>query len=132
MARLRKTITLVLGGARRGKSRFAPEPAAESSRVAHVATARPHDGEMLHKVAHHRGQRPSTWNRVETPLHLAGAIRSESGKANVVLIDCFMLLVPNAMQLNLKAEAELPTSCAHGRRLANAEKGTRPLQGRTR
>ena len=104
MVKPRRTITLVLGGARSGKSRWAQERAAEFVRVTYLATARASDAEMLAKIARHRRERPSTWRTVEVPVDLPEKIRSESGNADVLLIDCFTLYVANVMRTGRKAE----------------------------
>ncbi|MBM4083869.1 MAG: bifunctional adenosylcobinamide kinase/adenosylcobinamide-phosphate guanylyltransferase, partial [Planctomycetes bacterium] len=54
-------ITLILGGARSGKSRFAQEKAATYGRVAYVATAQAGDEEMAARIKLHRKQRPAEW-----------------------------------------------------------------------
>lgn len=104
MPKLRRTITLVLGGARSGKSRHAQELASKFRRVVFLATLRPLDPEMRTKIARHRRDRPSGWRTVEAPLHLAEAIRSESRNADVLLVDCFTLFVSNFMRLGRQAE----------------------------
>jgi adenosylcobinamide kinase/adenosylcobinamide-phosphate guanylyltransferase len=105
MPKLPRTITLVLGGARSGKSRYAQELAAKFRSVVFLATLRPMDAEMRRKIAHHRRERPSAWKTVEVPLRLAEAIRSESAHADVLLIDCFTLFVFNMMRVARRAEA---------------------------
>lgn len=92
-----KTITLVLGGARSGKSRYAQQIASRFERVTFIATGRPGDAEMRRKIARHRGERPAAWKTVEAPLNLHQTIRSESQKADVVLVDCLTLYVANVM-----------------------------------
>jgi adenosylcobinamide kinase/adenosylcobinamide-phosphate guanylyltransferase len=104
MPKLRRTITLVLGGARSGKSHYAQELAAKFKRVVFLATLRPLDAEMRRKIVHHRRARPSAWKTVEVPLRLAEAIRSESAHADVLLIDCFTLFVSNMMRVARQAE----------------------------
>jgi adenosylcobinamide kinase/adenosylcobinamide-phosphate guanylyltransferase len=92
-----KTITLVLGGARSGKSRYAQQIASRFERVTFIATGRPGDAEMRRKIARHRGERPAAWKTVEAPLNLHQTIRSESQRADVVLVDCLTLYVANVM-----------------------------------
>jgi adenosylcobinamide kinase / adenosylcobinamide-phosphate guanylyltransferase len=106
MSKPRRTITLVLGGARSGKSRWAQERAAKFRRVTYVATARAGDGEMRQKIARHRKERPGTWNTVEAPLRLPQTIRAESRKADVLLIDCLTVYVANVMRIGRKAQPE--------------------------
>ena len=67
---LPKTVTLVLGGARSGKSRYAQGLASAFERVVYIATARRDDAEMRAKIAHHRRERPSAWKTVEVPSHV--------------------------------------------------------------
>jgi adenosylcobinamide kinase/adenosylcobinamide-phosphate guanylyltransferase len=105
MAKPRRTITLVLGGARSGKSRWAQEQAARFSRVTYLATAQAGDGEMRAKIARHQSERPHTWKTVEVPTDLPQTILSESAGADVLLIDCFTLYVANVMHTGKKAGA---------------------------
>jgi adenosylcobinamide kinase / adenosylcobinamide-phosphate guanylyltransferase len=105
MAKPRRTITLVLGGARSGKSRWAQERASDFPRVTYVATAQAGDAEMRQKIARHRSERHSTWRTVEAPVHLAEAIRLESRDADVLLIDCLTLYIANVMRTGRKSEA---------------------------
>jgi adenosylcobinamide kinase/adenosylcobinamide-phosphate guanylyltransferase len=117
MAKHRRTITLVLGGARSGKSRWAQELAARFRRVVFVATARALDAEMRRKIARHQRERPSIWKTVEAPVRLPETIHSESRNADVLLIDCFTLYVSNVMRLSRSAEAD---NNRHIRRLCDA------------
>jgi adenosylcobinamide kinase/adenosylcobinamide-phosphate guanylyltransferase len=61
----RKTVTLVLGGARSGKSHYAQQLGERAERVVFVATAQPGDEEMRRKVELHRSSRPKHWQTVE-------------------------------------------------------------------
>ena len=73
-------VTLVLGGVRSGKSRYAQLEAARFSRVTFVATARPSDAEMRRKIAAHRRERPAAWKTVEVSAALDAVIRREGQK----------------------------------------------------
>jgi adenosylcobinamide kinase / adenosylcobinamide-phosphate guanylyltransferase len=106
MAKSRRTITLVLGGVRSGKSRWAQERAAKFRRVTYLATARASDSEMRAKIARHRRERPAAWNTIEAPVQLPEAIRAESQKADVLLIDCLTVYVANVMSSSGKAQAD--------------------------
>ncbi len=64
------SVTLVLGGVRSGKSRYAQQLAGESRRVVFVATAKISDDEMQRKIERHREERPKEWLTVEEPLEL--------------------------------------------------------------
>jgi len=89
-------LTLVLGGARSGKSRYAeglitrlPPP------WVYVATAQAFDDEMRARITEHRGRRAAGWRAVEAPLALADALR-DAGDAPV-LVDCLTLWLSNLM-----------------------------------
>lgn len=92
-----KKITLILGGARSGKSRYAQELASGFRRVAFIATAEALDDEMRQRIAHHREERPTGWSTVETPLALEDAILQCGVRSDAVLVDCLTLWVSNLM-----------------------------------
>ena len=88
--------TLVLGGARSGKSRFAEGLAkgVEGSRT-YIATAEPFDEEMRQRIARHREQRAGEgWTTIEAPLDPAAALRGAEG---FVLLDCVTVWLGNLM-----------------------------------
>lgn len=92
------SITLVLGGVRSGKSRFAQKIAERAQKVTFIATAeRRDDAEMIAKIDRHRADRPASWLTVEEPLALAKAIRNVGG-CEVVLIDCLTLFAANLLE----------------------------------
>ena len=92
------TTTLVLGGARSGKSAYAEKLAAESGReVVYIATASAGDSEMAARIAQHRSDRPQHWVTVEEPVQLADAVRRHSTNTNLVLVDCLTLWLSNLM-----------------------------------
>ena len=90
--------TLILGGARSGKSALAECLArASGDDVTYIATSRAGDGEMSARIAHHRAQRPAHWHTVEEALLLADAIRSACSAGRTVLVDCLTLWLTNLM-----------------------------------
>lgn len=94
----RPVVTLVLGGARSGKSAFAQLLVTESAGpVLFVATARATDEEMAARIEAHRAARPTGWMVAEAPLRPAQAIRGWAGEVGTVLLDCLSLLVSNLM-----------------------------------
>jgi adenosylcobinamide kinase / adenosylcobinamide-phosphate guanylyltransferase len=102
-----KSVTLVLGGARSGKSFHAQELAGAFERVSFIATGRASDAEMRQKIARHRRERPAWWKTVEAPVKLAEAIRRESEKTDVILVDCLTVYVANVMgAARTKAKAD--------------------------
>jgi adenosylcobinamide kinase/adenosylcobinamide-phosphate guanylyltransferase len=91
--------TLITGGARSGKSRFAQEMALKSGKaVLFVATAEAGDEEMKQRIEAHRKVRPSTWQTLEATTHIGSRIMEHIGKAHTVIIDCITLLVNNVFQ----------------------------------
>jgi adenosylcobinamide kinase/adenosylcobinamide-phosphate guanylyltransferase len=90
--------TLVLGGARSGKSRHG-QGLAEASGLdlVFVATAEAHDGEMASRIARHAAARDARWRLVEAPFDLAAAIAAEARPDRLLLIDCATLWLSNVM-----------------------------------
>lgn len=86
-------VTLVLGGARSGKSRAALELLGSERDVAFVATARPGDQEMRERIAAHRAERPGSWRTIEEPRDLAQRISAEIAPHEAVVLDCLTLWV---------------------------------------
>ena len=90
--------TLVLGGARSGKSGFAEKLVRDSGLAKiYLATAEAGDGEMRERIAHHRERRGADWHTLEAPLQLAETFSREAGKDRIVLIDCLTLWLSNLM-----------------------------------
>lgn len=90
--------TLVIGGARSGKSSLAARWAAErSNRVCCVVTAKRSDDEMVARIETHRRERPSNWRVREEPLRLATALQEESRSGDLLLIDCLTLWTANCL-----------------------------------
>lgn len=97
--RRRGLMTLVLGGARAGKSHFAQELAQQrGERVLFVATAEAKDEAMARRIDAHRRFRPRNWRTVEAPLSVAEAVAREADDAQVVLLDCLTLLAANVIE----------------------------------
>ncbi len=91
--------TLVIGGARSGKSRHA-EALARASGLERIylATATAWDDEMRDRIARHRAARAEDgWRTVEEPLALTQALRREAAPGRVVLVDCLTLWLTNVM-----------------------------------
>jgi adenosylcobinamide kinase/adenosylcobinamide-phosphate guanylyltransferase len=96
---LAKEITLLLGGARSGKSHYAQQLAKElGDKVLFVATGEPLDEEMQSRIAEHKKARPKNWRTVEMPSGIGKEIEGQIGDAEVVLIDCLTLLVSNLLR----------------------------------
>ena len=91
-------LTLVLGGARSGKSRYAEQCAAESGKqVTYVATATAGDSEMQERIARHQKERPVNWKTIEEPVQLAKTLRTGSAEDQILLVDCLTLWLSNIL-----------------------------------
>ena len=100
-------LTLVLGGARSGKSRYAesliealPPP------WIYLATAEARDAEMAKRIAEHRARRDAGWRTIEAAHDLAAALgRVPPGVP--VLIDCLTLWLSNRMLAEADMDREI-------------------------
>ena len=93
-----RTPSLVLGGARSGKSLWAesvvnrfPPP------YIYVATAQAFDEEMETRIRQHREHRKELWETIESPTDLTGALESIKGLGKPVLVDCVTLWLSNLL-----------------------------------
>jgi adenosylcobinamide kinase/adenosylcobinamide-phosphate guanylyltransferase len=93
-----RSVTLVLGGVRSGKSRFAQNLAQPASSVAFVATAKPVDAEMRAKIRRHQQERPKHWRTVEEPVDLARIFATHASQFDLLLVDCLTIFVANALE----------------------------------
>lgn len=93
------TVTLVLGGARSGKSAHAERLVLGLGLTpVYIATAEAHDAEMAERIARHRSDRAGRgWVTVEEPLDLAGVIGREASDGRAILVDCLTLWLSNLM-----------------------------------
>ena len=94
-----KKFSLLLGGARSGKSSLAEKIAAEEGgdAVLYVATAEAGDEEMADRIARHQAARPENWRTLETPTGVGQAVKQAWQGEAVVLLDCITLLVNNLL-----------------------------------
>jgi adenosylcobinamide kinase/adenosylcobinamide-phosphate guanylyltransferase len=88
--------TLLIGGARSGKSSLALRWAGErSADVCVLVTGTESDPEMAGRIAAHRRERPAHWRVCEEPVRLGRALRQI--EASLVLIDCLTLWISNCL-----------------------------------
>jgi adenosylcobinamide kinase / adenosylcobinamide-phosphate guanylyltransferase len=91
-------VTLILGGARSGKSLFAETEASRDGReVVYIATAEVKDVEMQERIRHHRERRPASWRTTEEPVHLAQALAAEADEKRCLIVDCLTLWLTNVI-----------------------------------
>lgn len=98
-------ITLILGGARSGKSARALILAGDAPRVM-IATAEALDAEMTDRIARHKAERDAGWGLVECPLDLSAAIARAAAPDRVLVIDCLTLWLSNLMHADRDPEGE--------------------------
>jgi adenosylcobinamide kinase/adenosylcobinamide-phosphate guanylyltransferase len=100
-------LTLVLGGARSGKSRYAENLIAASQPPwVFVATAEAGDAEMAERIALHRRRRGRDWQTIEAPHDLTAALANIAADAPV-LVDCLTLWLSNRMLADSDLEVEI-------------------------
>ena len=97
-------ISLILGGARSGKSAYAEKlMRAMPPPWIYCATAQALDDEMRDRIAHHRARRAEGWITLETPLDLDEALAAAT---HPILVDCLTLWLTNIMLVGRDVAAE--------------------------
>ena len=101
-------LTLVLGGARSGKSRHAEQlTLATGLEPWYVATGTAGDSEMTTRIEAHKARRGASWNVVEEPLELAATLGEIARHDRAVMVDCLTLWLTNQMMAEHDLEAEM-------------------------
>ena len=115
-------LTLLIGGARSGKSRLAIRLADEhDGSVVFIATGEAGDEEMADRIARHRAERPAGWLTVEEPVRLRDALAAAQADACVV-VDCLSLWVANLIEQRPAEQIEAEATAAA--KLAASRPGT--------
>jgi adenosylcobinamide kinase/adenosylcobinamide-phosphate guanylyltransferase len=105
-------VTLVLGGARSGKSRYAERfVEGAASRGTYCATAEVGDAEMAERIAAHRARRGPFWRTIEAPLALTAAIAAHAEPERPLLVDCLTLWLSNLLLAGKPADEEAGVLC---------------------
>jgi adenosylcobinamide kinase / adenosylcobinamide-phosphate guanylyltransferase len=100
--------TLILGGARSGKSRHAEMLGrAHGGALVYIATGEAGDSEMAERIKRHRLGRGPEWTTIEEPVELVAAVSREAGPRRFVLIDCITLWITNLMGLRRAVPVEV-------------------------
>ncbi len=103
-----RNLTLLIGGARSGKSSHAEQLVARyPAPWAYIATAEAYDEEMRERIALHRAQRGDGWQTIDAPLDLVDVIEAVPD-GRPMLIDCLTLWLTNHML----AEHDVVAECA--------------------
>ncbi len=97
----KSNLTLILGGARSGKSSYAQNLAEATGKpVTFIATAQALDDEMSLRIQKHRAERPMSWETLEIQFDIASQLHRV--KSKVVLLDCVTLLISNLLMQFVK------------------------------
>jgi adenosylcobinamide kinase/adenosylcobinamide-phosphate guanylyltransferase len=100
-------VTLVLGGARSGKSRYAEALVErQPGTCVYLATGQAGDAEMAERIRRHQARRGPRWRTREAPLDLVGALRTHAAPGAAVLVDCLTLWISNLMAADCDVDAE--------------------------
>lgn len=106
--------TLVLGGARSGKSKYAEalvEGSNADSGLVYVATAQAHDDEMKERITVHQRRRSERWTTMDTPYDLNMTLKSDACCSRAVLVDCLTLWITNMMLAGKNVRREIDELC---------------------
>ena len=96
-------ISLILGGVRSGKSRYAVEQAKKSKKkTAFIATCVFFDKEMRNRIRLHRLSRPKHWKLIEEGQDITSALRKIENSYGTAVVDCLGLWISNLLSDNLK------------------------------
>lgn len=106
--------TLVLGGARSGKSKYAEdlvEGSDASGGLVYLATAQAYDTEMHDRITIHQRRRGDRWSTMDVPLDLNMALKSDACCSRAVLVDCLTLWITNLMMAGKNVSREIDELC---------------------
>ena len=107
--------TLVLGGVKSGKSRYAEQlvrawaagDAQRPRKVLSLETAESRSDEFSHRIERHRAQRPASWRTIEEPLDIAGVIDRYAETGCCVLVECLTLWMSNLLAEEARMDERL-------------------------
>jgi adenosylcobinamide kinase / adenosylcobinamide-phosphate guanylyltransferase len=91
-------LTLVLGGARSGKSRYAQGLIGDRQAIYVATTRRTRDREMSGRIEKHRADRPSSWTTIEEPESVPRVVRSAAPADAPVIVECATLWLSNLFE----------------------------------
>lgn len=102
-------ITLVLGGARSGKSAYAEKIIEDLGGGFYLATSRVWDAEMAERVQIHQARRNDLWQTIEEPVAIHDIITSTD---KPMLVDCLTLWLSNLMEMEADIDQETEQLCS--------------------
>jgi adenosylcobinamide kinase / adenosylcobinamide-phosphate guanylyltransferase len=114
-------LTVLIGGARSGKSALALERAASAEDVVFLATGEAGDEEMAARIERHRRERPGHWKTMEEPLALREALESVD-PSSCLVVDCLTLWVANIVEAG-RTDGEIEVEATEAARAAAARSG---------
>jgi adenosyl cobinamide kinase/adenosyl cobinamide phosphate guanylyltransferase len=105
-------LTVLIGGARSGKSQLAVRLATRGDgAVVFIATGAAGDPEMADRIGRHRAERPEGWHTVEEPTRLGEALTAAPDGA-CVIVDCLSLWVANLIEQQTATQIEAAAGSA--------------------
>jgi adenosylcobinamide kinase / adenosylcobinamide-phosphate guanylyltransferase len=108
-----RRVTLVLGGARSGKSRHAEGLARRhKGRLVYIATGEITDDEMRLRIERHREDRGAKWMTVEAPLDLVAALQQADHASAFILVECITMWINNLIYHKMDVAAQVKRLCA--------------------
>lgn len=110
-------ITLVLGGARSGKSRYSEQlghdwlKANPNGERLYIATCQAFDDEMSNRIDKHKEQRGDNWTTIEEPFQLSDCLTRDARKPRFVLVDCLTLWLTNHLLAENAIDQKISDLC---------------------
>ena len=100
--------TLILGGARSGKSAYAEKLVLSCGlSPIYIATGEPRDDEMQTRIEHHKQRRGTMWTTIEEPLALCDVLKNNATATHIILVDCLTLWLSNLMMADKNINLEI-------------------------
>jgi adenosyl cobinamide kinase/adenosyl cobinamide phosphate guanylyltransferase len=91
-------LTLVLGGARSGKSRHAQRLIGQRQAIYIATTRRTRDREMARRIDRHRADRPESWITIEEPEAVPHVVRTAAPSDAPAIVECVTLWLSNLFE----------------------------------
>lgn len=99
-------VSLILGGAKSGKSKYAEDLSANYENKLYIATAEARDEEMKDRIKAHQKQRGTNWQTIEESLNIKDHLEAQNEPNSVILVDCMTIWLSNLFEHNCNIETE--------------------------